>query len=92
MFDPRKPYHYLHNEDRTIYYDSDSSETVYPCRCGVAHQGPYAAEIFAQHECFHRALLVRLTEDTVCCPLCGAVFGLDTPGPELDEQGEQPCR
>ncbi len=64
---------------------------VFPCRCGKTHRGPYAAEDYAHHNCFHNGPIIWLEEDDkpesmvkcadwdVMCLDCGKVFTLANP-------------
>ncbi len=47
---------------------------IYPCYCGAIHEGEYAAEDFAHHNCLHEAEWMAWTvgkELQIICPLCG---------------------
>lgn len=61
-----------------------TSQVVYPCRCGVSHRGPYAAEDRNHHECFHGSLVLLdplgNQERQAMCTQCGEVFEILSEG------------
>jgi len=50
---------------------------VYPCRCGVTHEGDYALYDFGHHECFHDETLLDIGLGQVICPQCGNVWNVE---------------
>ncbi len=48
---------------------------IYPCHCGTIHEGDYAAEDWAHHNCLHEhewmALPAGKNRVQIICPDCG---------------------
>jgi len=60
----------------TVFID-EQGQVIFPCRCGEAHTGYFAAYDFGQHECLHEADLVDIAHSQVLCPHCGKVWAVD---------------
>ena len=60
----------------TIRGEAVTVEQVYPCHCGITHEGPYAIYAFGHHNCDHESPLIALDPTYLICPLCGYTFTL----------------
>ena len=73
------------SDGETAHYEHN--QRVYPCRCGNIHDGDYAAEDYAHHNCFHDCELVKMPKvgdlpdkpwqagvEQVDCPDCGKIW------------------